>query len=46
MTASSLRDYLLVLIALLGLAAGAAAHWLGDPQLAQLLWVGRDATAT
>ena len=32
------RDYLLVAAALLGLAFGAAAHWLGSPQLAVWVW--------
>ena len=32
------RDYLLVAAALLGLAFGAAAHWLGSPQLAVCVW--------
>lgn len=34
----SLRDYLLVAIALLGLAAGSAAYWLEAPQIAAWLW--------
>jgi len=32
------RDYLLVAAALLGLAFGAAANWLGSPQLAVWVW--------
>ena len=38
MIATSWRDYLLVAIALVGLAAGSAAYWLGSPQLAVWLW--------
>jgi len=35
---TSWRDYLLVIVALLGLAAGIGAYWLGSPQLAVWLW--------
>ncbi|MGN6486614.1 MAG: heavy metal translocating P-type ATPase [Devosia sp.] len=38
MSTSSLRDYALVLIALLGLAAGAALYWFGDARLAPWVW--------
>jgi heavy metal translocating P-type ATPase len=38
MILSAARDYLLVLTALLGLAGGGAAYWLGDAALAQWLW--------